>query len=145
MRGAAYSFASRGCMPESSSVRRSASAKARSTIFIEKSFSFPQKAGHRSPAAPEAPQVGADGLERYPGSSVGNMDRDHARAPPAQGGEQRTEPALLQRFEAAAAGVGVRERERRAQAVEHDKMAAVFRRAPREPFRPPRQGAPHGS
>src|SRR5258706_16323943 len=103
MRRAAYSFASSGCIPESSSLRRSASAKGRSMIFMAS-----LEIAYRPRPAPEAPQVAADGLERYPGRRIGNMDRDHADAPVAQRAEQRREPALLQRFEAAAAGVGVR-------------------------------------
>src|SRR5258706_7313762 len=129
MRRAAYSFARSGCIPESSSLRRSAAAKGRSMIFT-----FSLEIPYRPRPAPEAPQVAADGLERYPGRRVGDVDRDHADAPLAQRIEQRREPALLQRFEAAAAGVGVRERDRRAQGIEHDEMAPVFRRALEEGF-----------
>src|SRR4051812_33627053 len=92
-------------------------------------FIFSIEIPYRPSPAPEAPQVAADGLERYPGWRVGNVDRDHSDAPFAKRAEQRREPALLERFQAAATRVRIPDGDRRAQRVEHDEMAAVLRRS----------------
>src|SRR6185503_13735279 len=115
-----------GWTPASTSARRSASAKVRSTMRIG---CVSLVAGERSGPAPEAPQVAADDLERYAGTPVRDMDRHHADPAGAQRVEQRREPGALERFGAARPCRGIACRERRAQRIEHDEVPAVLRQA----------------